>query len=75
MLFSHFFICRLSYIRKLPRIDRFIAQSPRSLLETPQLNCLYATPLPHNINLSESQTEAIHTLHGMYSVPSQLQES
>jgi hypothetical protein len=75
MLFSHFFICCINFIRKLPRIKRFIAQLPRSLPETPQLSCLYATPLPHNINLSESQSEAIHTLHGMYSLPSQLQES
>src|SRR2546421_4052708 len=46
MLFSHFFICCINFIRKLPRIERFIAQLPRSLPETPQLSCLYATPLP-----------------------------
>ena len=75
MLFSHFFICRINFVRKLPRIERFVAQLPRSLPETRQLRCFYATPLPHNINLSESQTEAIHPLRGIYSLLSQLQES
>jgi hypothetical protein len=75
MLFSHFFICCIHFVRKLPRIERFVAQLPRSLPETRQLTCLYATPLPHNINLSESQTEAIHQLRGVYSLLSQRQDS
>jgi hypothetical protein len=75
MLSSPFFICCINFVRKLPRIERFVAQLPRSLPETRQLRCFYATPVPYSINLSESQTEAIHTLHGMYSLPSQPQES
>jgi hypothetical protein len=53
MPFSHFFICCINVVRKLPQIERFVAIA-HSQPETRELTRFYATPLPHGIDLSES---------------------